>query len=130
MAAAPALRVDGARQLRASLKRAGISVQDLKDAHKAAADIVKAEAEPRAPRRTGRLAASVRASGTQSAAVVRAGRKAVPYAGPIHWGWPARNIAANPWIFEAAQRTESTWTRTYLAAVEQIIDTIEGAPGL
>jgi hypothetical protein len=127
---APALQVDGARQLRASLRRAGLSVQDLKDAHKEAADVVKAEAAPRAPRRTGRLAASVRTSGTQSAAIIRAGRKAVPYAGPIHWGWEARNIAANPWLWEAAQRTESKWTRTYLDALEHIIDTIEGAPGL
>jgi len=130
VATGPALQVDGARQLRASLRRAGLSVQDLKDAHRAVAETVKAEAAPRAPRRTGRLAASVRASGTQSAAIVRAGKKAVPYAGPIHWGWPARNITAQPWLAETAQRTEHKWTATYLDALEHIIDTIEGAPGL
>jgi hypothetical protein len=32
----------------------------------------------------------------QTAAVVRAGRASVPYAGPIHWGWPSRHITAQP----------------------------------
>lgn len=126
---APALQVEGARQLRASLKRAGLDVADLKAAHAQVAEQVKQAAAPRAPRRTGALAASMRSSGTQSAALVRAGRARVPYAGPIHWGWPRRHIAAQPWIYEAAQRTQDSWEGTYLGALEQIIDRIEGDPG-
>lgn len=127
--AAPALQVQGARQLRASLKAAGLSVQDLKDAHAAVAEQVARDSAATVPRRTGRLAASVRPSGTQTAAIVRAGRKAVPYAGPIHWGWPKRNIKAQPWLADTAARTQNTWEATYLAALEHIIDRIEGAPG-
>jgi hypothetical protein len=126
----PALQVEGARQLRASLKRAGLDVQDLKAAHRAVADMVARESRASAPHRTGRLAASVRGAGTQREAIVRAGRKTVPYAGPIHWGWPSRHIAAQPWLYETAQRTEHTWAGTYLDALEHIIDRIEGAPGL
>lgn len=122
----PALQVDGARQLRASLKRAGIDVQDLKAAHKQVADMVAEKSAPRAPRRTGRLAGSVRASGTASAAIVRAGRKAVPYAGPIHWGHESRGIAAQPWLAETAERTQETWENTYLKAIQAVIATVEG----
>lgn len=126
----PALvEVEGLRTLRASLKRAGVSLQDLKDAHAQVAQTVIRAAAPHAPHRTGRLAASVRGSGTQSAAVVRAGRASVPYAGPIHWGWPSRGIKAQPWLFDAAVASQDQWTGIHLRALEKIIDSIEGVPG-
>lgn len=123
--AKPALQVAGARQLRAAMKRAGVDVQDLKDAHRKIADDVAAEAAPHAPRRTGRLAGTVRASGTASAAIVRAGRSSVPYAGPIHWGWQARGITAQPWIYEAGQDRFDHSQDLILDALETIIRTVE-----
>lgn len=125
VAARPALEVQGAAQLRRALKRAGLDVQDLKDAHKQVADMVARRSAQAVPRRTGRLAASVRTAGTASAAIVRAGRASVPYAGVIHWGWPGHHITAQPWISEAAERSQHTWEGIYLQAVEQIIDTVE-----
>jgi len=122
------LQVEGGRQLRASLKRAGIKLDDLKAAHKAAAEVVQSHAV--APNRTGRLAASTRSAGTQSAAIVRAGGAAVPYAGPIHWGWPDRGIEAQPWIYDAAQASRDQWEGVYMDAVQHIINEIEGVPGL
>lgn len=127
--ARPGLQVEGGRQLRRSLKQAGLDVQDLKDAHREAAELVKREADPNGPRRSGRLVASTRAAGTQAAAIVRVGTARVPYAGPIHWGWPARHIAANPWVATAAETTEPAWSQTYLDALETIIHAIEGVPG-
>lgn len=123
------VEVEGLRTLRRSLKAAGLSLADLKDAHAHVAQLVVRAASPGAPHRTGALAASTRGSGTQSAAIVRAGRASVPYAGPIHWGWQARHIAAQPWIYNAAVRSQDQWTGTYLRALEHIIDKIEGAPG-
>jgi hypothetical protein len=125
----PAVTVDGLRTLRKSLKAAGLKLDDLKAAHAAVAQIVVREAAPHAPRRKGALAATTRGSGTQSAAVVRAGLAAVPYAGPIHWGWPSRNITAQPWLYDAAVDSRERWTGQYLSALEDIIATIEGAPG-
>jgi len=68
----------------------------------------------------------------------RKSKNGVPYAGPIHWGWPTGSaklpkklrqvtgrewfIAPNPFVIDAAQRTESTWTRVYLDAVDDIVD--------
>lgn len=125
----PAMEVEGARQLRRTLKRAGADLADLKAAHADVAALVASRARPRAPRRTGALDATTRSSGTQAAAIVRAGTAGVPYAGPIHWGWPARGITAQPWIADTAADTEDAWARTYLRALEHIIDQVEGAPG-
>jgi len=129
MSRAPAVEVEGLRNLRRTLKAAGVSLQDLKDAHAEVARVVQAAAAPHTPHRTGRLAGSLRGSGTQTAAVVRAGGASVPYAGPIHWGWPNKHIAAQPWIYDAAVASQDAWTGRYLAALEHIIDTIEGTPG-
>lgn len=126
----PVYRVQGAKTLRRTLKRAGVDVQDLKDAHKAAAEIVRVAAAPHTPRRTGRLAGTLKASGAQSIAKVTAGTpRTVPYAGVIHWGWKRRHITAQPWITDAAQSTEPRWQNTYLDAIEAVIQKVEGAPG-
>lgn len=84
-------------------------------------------AAARAPRRSGKLAGSIRPGATQKAGVVRAGRASIPYAGVIHWGWPGHNIAAQPFLTEAAAATESTWSDLYWAELQRVIESIEGA---
>jgi hypothetical protein len=128
MADSVGIRVEGARELRASLKRADSKLGDeITDAHKDVADLVANAAKPAAPRgRTGRLGSSGRGSGTKTQAVVRFGGAAVPYAGPQHFGWAARNIPAKPWVTDTAQRTEPQWTERYESAVESVLNTIKG----
>lgn len=124
----PLLQVEGRRQLVATMKAAGVSLDDLKAAHLAVAQLVDRAAKPHAPvGATGRLAASERPAGTRTAAIVRAGSARVPYAGPIHWGWPNRHIVAQPWLYDAAANTQTAWLATYLRAIEAVVDTIEGA---
>jgi hypothetical protein len=130
--ARPAVEVHGARRLRSTLKAAGVDLADLKAAHAQVAKLVEQRARPRTPntsgRSTGALAASFRSSGTARAAIVRAGRASVPYAGVIHFGWPGR-IRENPWIMRAAEESQNTWEGLYLRALDQIIAQVEGAPG-
>lgn len=121
------VRVEGARELRRTLRRAGVSVEDLKDANAAAGNIVAAAGRGSAPRRSGALAPSVRASRAAASATVRAGGARTPYAGVIHWGWPAHHISARPWLSEAATSTEAAWTAAYEAGVEKLLATIKGA---
>lgn len=126
------LRVDGARELRASLKAAGRGVQDLKDAHKKVADVVAREAAPHAPvgpPEGGHIRDTVRTAGTQSAAIVRIGRARNPYGRPLHWGTPHRGIPAQPWVYDAAKRTSTEWFGIYADSIQHIIDTtVEGTP--
>ncbi|MGW0522846.1 hypothetical protein [Crossiella sp. NPDC003009] len=99
----------------------------LRGVHVEVADLVSAEAKVTAPRRTGRLAASVRGTGSESKAYVMAGTGSrVPYAGPIHFGVPPgrvrppRNIRANQFIWRAMGRR-------YDAAAEKFRDAITRA---
>jgi hypothetical protein len=123
---APIVKVDGLPRLRRALREAGESMADLKQANAATAALVASTAAARAPRRSGRLAASVRGNRAAGKASVLAGGAAVPYAGPIHWGWPARGIAAQPFASEAATSTESSWLPLYAAELQRIADKAGG----
>lgn len=97
------VEIEGAKQLRKIARDAGDreARRALSAGHKAAADIVATRAKDHVPYRSGALYGSIRPSGTLSAASVRAGSASVPYAGPIHYGWPARNIEPNMFIAQA-----------------------------
>lgn len=120
------VEVEGARELRRTMKAAGEDLGDLKDANAEVAAYVAAAARGAAPSVSGRLAGSVRGNRAAASAVVKAGGAAVPYAGPIHWGWPSRNIAAHPFVADTAAETEPHWTETYREAVQRILDRIKG----
>ncbi|WP_246817189.1 hypothetical protein [Corynebacterium sp. HMSC06C06] len=116
------VRVDGARELRRALKQAGLDLKDdIKDAHKSVANTVISRARtlvPVAPTSMtsatpGLLRDSLRAAGTQTAAIARGGKKKVPYANPIHWGWHRRNIKPTLFLTRAASETEPTWVKEY-----------------
>ncbi len=133
----PVYEVQGGRALRATLKEADESLSDLKQAHAAAAAIAARASADLAPKRTGRLADTIRSSGTKTAGIVRAGLKSVPYAPVIHWGWGTRPnrqknwrggvIRANPFISRGAQDSEGRWIRIYENHVEQALAKVKGA---
>jgi hypothetical protein len=120
------VKLEGAAQLRRTLRAAGDDLSDLKRAHQAAADVVAPAARSGAPFLTGRLSGSVRGSGTKTAALVRAGSARVPYAGVQEYGWPARGIPAQAYLVPAAEATETTWYGAYLAEVDRIVGRIKG----
>lgn len=96
--------------------------------NRAAAGVVASAARGTAPRRTGRLAGSIRTAGTTaSRAVISAGRASVPYAAPIHWGWPARNIPEQPWLSLTAQATEPRWITEYYDHMDSLVNSVHGA---
>lgn len=120
------VEVRGARRLAATLRRAGVQMNDLKRVNKDAADVVARSARAAVPVRSGRLAASIRTAGTQSNGVIRAGRKSVPYAGPIHWGWPARNIRPVYFLSDPARATEPVWLDLYENRTNDLLDNVRG----
>lgn len=126
MASRPVVEVEGARELRATLKRAGEDLGDLKATHDEIARLVASVARPSVPVLTGRLAGSVRGSGAATVATVRAGGSSIPYAKVIHFGWPAHNISANPFLIDAAHNTEPVWRQRYLTAVNKILSKVHG----
>ena len=127
MAGKPVVRVEGARELRRTLRRAGDDLADLKDVHGRVAEKVAVAARPRAPWMTGRLSGSIRTGATKTSAIVRAGGSSIPYAGVQEFGWPRRGISPQPFVVPAAHDTEAAWTAEYVDGIQAIVDKVEGA---
>jgi hypothetical protein len=120
------VRIQGLARFNSTMRRAGVNLDDMKAANAQASTTVAQWASLSAPRRTGALGASVRGTRRVSGARVLGGGSGVPYAGPIHWGWPARHIGAQPFISEAAQSTEPVWLAFYELALRGIVAEIQG----
>lgn len=113
------IRVDGLVALQKALRSAPPELRkELRLANKAAAQVVATAAKPLAPKRTGRLAASIGARAGQRDASVKAGSASrVPYAGPIHFGWPARGIRPQPFLYKALDRRQNEVRARYEDAI-------------
>lgn len=132
------LQVEGAKQLRTTLRRAGDDLGDLKAAHKDAAEIAARASADLAPVKSGRLQRTIRAAGTKTAGIIRAGTKAVPYGPAVHWGrrwWPNKSagpfrhyapIRPNPFMSDGAKNSEGRWVPVYENAIDEILYRIEG----
>ncbi len=100
-----AIYVDSAK-LQKALKEVGPEmVAELKEGNKALGEIVGDRARQLVPVRSGALQKTIKAAKAAGGAKVNAGTPSltskVPYAGPIHFGWRARDIDPNPFLYDA-----------------------------
>jgi hypothetical protein len=127
----PQIQLVGYKELRRELKQLGDeAVAGLKRVNKDAADIVADAARPLIPRRTGRLESTLRTTGTVRGGIVKAGKKAVPYAGPVHFGWPNRPNSSKGWrggpirpntfLYDATDRRTSEVLQLYSKYLESL----------
>lgn len=117
----------GSAEVARTLRKAGVSLDDLKDANQRTGDIVAGSARVTAPRRSGRLRSSIRSARQARRVRVTAGGARVPYAAVIHWGWPRRHIAPQRFVIDAARRTRRRWLAEYDRAVEAELRKVKGA---
>lgn len=118
-----AARIEGLREVQKALRDLSDDLRDeMKPTHLKAAEIVVEGAKRYVPVRTGRLAASMRAAATRTGGRVRVGSAAVPYAGPIHFGWPARRIQPQPFIYDALDPRRSEVANIYAERIMDLID--------
>lgn len=118
-------RIDGLKEAHRAIRRAGDEglVAELKVAHKKAADLVLESAQP--PHVSGLLEGSMRSSSSKTSGRVAVGRKAIPYAGPIHFGWPQRNISPQPFLYDALDRRRKDVLELFEDAVGRIVHKID-----
>ena len=95
------IQIKGLGRTMRKLSKAGADAEDMKTLMHSIGMLVVNAAAP--PVKTGRLAATLRAGRGKTKAVVRAGGARAPYAGVVHYGWPARNIKAQPFFVTALQ---------------------------
>lgn len=113
------VRVTGVRKAVRALEAAGADAQDMRDLMHDLGNIVVQAAAP--PSVSGRLAGTIRAGRGKTKAVVRAGGARAPYAGVIHYGWPARGIAAQPFLTDALRAKRSEVFRTLDGGIADIL---------
>lgn len=112
------VQVHGLAALEQALAAAGGSLRDLSDLHADVSRVVTTKAGTLAPRRTGRLAASLRGVGAADAAVMGS---TVPYAAVVHWGSKRRHITARPFLLQAVEATTAQTERLYLTKLDEIM---------
>ncbi len=124
------VQVSGAKELRKALRTLPKEYRrELATIHKKAVKPVVDTAKTLAPRQSGRLAGSIRALGSQTMGRAAVGKKSVPYAGVIHYGWPARNITAQPFLEEALSRRQKDVLTIWVKNQETLIDKVLRAAG-
>lgn len=122
-----ALMVVGQKRFVQTMRKAGADMDELKGVNRDAAEIALPAVRNLAPRgKTGRLAGSLRVGATKRAGIIRAGRKAVPYAGPINYGWPARHIRSRLFVNNGVASSESQWQQVYKDFIEKTMDQVKG----
>jgi hypothetical protein len=109
-----------ATAFRAKLQQMGIELTDFKTINRLIAENVMGEAKGRAPVDDGTLRGDIRGGASKTRAYVSVGRKKIPYAGPIHFGWPARNIEAQPFLYEAMDARADEVQKVYAKRVDEL----------
>ena len=123
------IEVEGINPLARTLRKVGDedSRGFLLAANKEAAASVESAARPMIPQRTGRLAASLRSTGTAKGGVVLLGKARVPYAGPLHFGWFRRGIKPGLWLFDALDRRRGEVEDIYYRRLDELLERVQGA---
>lgn len=115
------VKVVGLREVIRDLHRIGVEADDLKTAFSRIAATGARLASAFAPKRTGRLAASVKGNKAKSKAVIRSGSARVPYAGAINYGWPRRGIEPAHFMQKADRAIEPEAIRMLEDNLNQLI---------
>jgi len=116
------IEIDGLRQVQKALRNVSKESRDeMKETHRQAGQIIVDAATPLVPVQSGALLASMKSAPIQRQGRVRLGSAAIPYAGPIHFGWPAQNIRPNPFIYEVLDGRRAEVSRLYEQRIDEII---------
>lgn len=127
MSTDPTIKVEGLNEYVRDLKRLDPElVSEIKAVNRELAEDVAAAARTEAPRLAGTLIESIRAGATQRSGTVKVGKASVPYAGPIHFGWPAHNIEPNTFMWDALDSRRDDIERQYIERVTTIAERVMG----
>lgn len=118
------VKVEGLSKVRRDLKKLAKDV-DYGDqflaVNKTLADAVAGESKNYVPVVSGALQGTIRAAASKTSGRVKVGFKAVPYAGPIHFGWPARFIKPQPFIYDAIDKRRDQIKDRYEQLIKKLI---------
>ena len=121
MAEAISVELNGVKEVQEALDKIGSSLENLTDLNKDLGSDLSKKASAKAPRLTGALSASVGFTATKDKAQIYAGSETVVYAGVQEYGWPEKNIKAQPYLRPAVYDNLKLITNKYEEYVATIV---------
>lgn len=115
------VRIEGLSKLTKELKDVGVDMDDLDQAFSQIAREAAEEMRKHVPRRSGNLAATIKPGRSKNRAVVSVGSKRAPYAAPINYGWPKRNIQPAGFIEATDEAMQDRAVSTIEAAIKKLL---------
>jgi hypothetical protein len=132
-----AVKIEGLSAVQRDLRGMGKDLDLVKGeflaTNRKVAEIVIEGSKKFVPVLSGALANSIRDASTKKSAKIRVGSRGggkrygassagdvVEYAGPIHFGWPARRIKPQPFIYEATDQRRSEIAMKYAERITSI----------
>jgi hypothetical protein len=130
-----AVKIEGLSAVQRDLRRMESDLDLVKgeflETNRKVAEVVIEGSKKYVPVLSGALAQSIRDASTKKSAKIRVGSSGrgrgkasyggvVEYAGPIHFGWPARYIKPQPFIYEATDQRKSEVSKLYAERITQI----------
>lgn len=116
------IEVRGSERLARTLKDAAGDLADLTDTHRQIGAGMLAAARSAAPKRTGRLAASITVTPKPQSIELAAG---VPYAAVINYGSPRRGIRARPYLTGTVDH-HAAWIPLYKKGITAALKKVRG----
>jgi hypothetical protein len=118
---AEAITVEGVKEVIDSLKKLNKDLESNIELNKELSTTLSQKASAMAPVLTGALASSVKGNPSAEKAQILAGSAAVPYAGVIEYGWPDRNIDAQPYLNPAVNDNMGYIIEKYNDSIQKAI---------
>jgi hypothetical protein len=115
------ISITGVKEVLDSLKKLGRDLESNLELNKELSTTLSQKASALAPRLTGALASSVVGNPSAEKAQILAGSTAVPYAGVIEYGWPAKNREARPYLNPAVNNNMGYIIEKYNDSIEKAI---------
>ena len=118
---AEAITIQGVKEVTDSLNKLARNLESNIELNKELSTTLSQKASALAPRLTGALASSVQGNPSAEKAQILAGSAAVPYAGVQEYGWPEKNIKAQPYLNPAVNNNMGYIIEKYNDSIQKAI---------
>lgn len=115
------ISIQGVKEVTDSLNKMARDLESNIELNKELSTTLSQKASALAPRLTGALASSVVGNPSAEKAQIMAGSAAVPYAGVIEYGWPQKNIEAQPYLNPAVNDNMGYIIEKYNDSIQKAI---------
>ena len=115
------ITITGVKEVIDTLNKLGKDLESNEELNKELSSTLSQKASAMAPRLTGALASSVKGNPSAEKAQILAGSAAVPYAGVQEYGWPEKNIQAQPYLRPAVYNNLGYIIEKYNESIQKAI---------